>query len=278
MSTDPVQETQRLDAAPGWKWDPATETYVWWDGSNYVRRARWTGASWAVSPLYSAPPPPATRSTRWWLWGSLLGVVGVIGVIAVGLFVYAFHEACCTHDLLETDFESVDGPFETGVTDAFTADLYAGTYRITSTASAPDSPASSYAWLARAAGAMHAEVTIVDPGSGSVGVACLLAGTDDPAFGQGYGFVVAGGTASLVDIDGGRTLRRASVEPLEPRQRIAVRCGFGGLEGHIDGTVVLSTRYDRGRGHQFGRVALLFEPAEVGDAARFDDVDVHLPG
>ena len=81
----------------------------------------------------------------------------------------------------------------------------------------------------------------------------------------------------MVDLDSERSLRRTTVEPLQPGRRIGVRCGFGVLEGLIDGNVVMSSSYRSDGRYQLDRVVLSFEPSRQGDSVRFDDVDVHLP-
>lgn len=275
-TTDELEHKAHADAAePGWRLEPGGRTYVWWNGTKYTSRSYWSGTSWQFTPL--SPTEPAknqstgTPKRRWRSWWWLLLLIPP-GIALMGFLTYQFHEACCTHDLLEADFDVDAGRFETGERPDYTADLHEGSYRMTAKTASPAIPARSYAWLTRPAGAVSVNVTVVDPGAGELGVECIGGSAE-----IGYAFIVGGADARLIDLGSETVLERAPVVDLRPGQRLGLTCGFGDLEARIDGDVVMSATYQQRGMQTFNRAVLFFDPAHRGDFVRFDDVEAHLP-
>jgi len=241
-------------------------------------------AAWPPGSEPSAPRPK--RRWRWWL----LLLVPVV-LIPAGYLALAFHEACCTHDLLEADFEAESGPFKTDENDNFIADLHEGTYRMTAKNDLP-THLFAFAWLARPTITLASEVSIVEPGTGEVGIASVEA--DVPDLRSGFAIIIGQGDASLIELrawdqsdfgfsvgllDAARNeamIERTPMVALRSGQRLGLTCALGELTAYVDGQVAMTASYGQGS-MRFDRMALFFNPGGTGDIAQFDDVDAHLP-
>lgn len=271
-ATDLDQRPAEQAPGVGWQWDSPTQTYAWWDGTRYTARALWDGAAWE----YAGEPPPFRRSR--WRWWHLVVVVPVLIALAYGglIAIVLFHEACCTHNLLYEDFGDAPSAFTTGRRAGYEAIVTDGAYEVTST-TATSSAFWSTAWLARVAGGVQAEVTVTASSDARVGIACI----DKTSLGDevGYLFVLGDGAASLVDlsVDEVRTSVRMTRASSARARTVTIVCDYGGVGGWVDGDRVTSLDLPRrGMYSGYNRIALFFDPEQVGDGARFDDVTVVL--